>query len=101
MAYLSVRVPEEVRNRVKAIAAERGEKLQDLVGGLIERFLEEAERAARREIGDRDYRAAQLPRVRDHQSHRLKSMPIRRDLRALYPPNWPGPSRKGLFEGTG
>jgi predicted nucleotidyltransferase len=29
---------------VKAIAAERGEKLQDLVGGLIERFLEEAER---------------------------------------------------------
>jgi predicted nucleotidyltransferase len=29
---------------VKAIAAERGEKLQDLVGGLIERFLVEAER---------------------------------------------------------
>jgi len=44
IAFLSVRVPEEVRNRVKAIAAERGEKLQDLVGGLIERFLEEADR---------------------------------------------------------
>lgn len=44
MAFLSVRVPEEVRNRVKAIAAARGEKLQDLVGGLIARFLEEADR---------------------------------------------------------
>jgi len=44
MAFLSVRVPEEVRNRVKAIAAARGEKLQDLVAGLIERFLEEADR---------------------------------------------------------
>lgn len=43
-AFLSVRVPESVRNRMKAIAAERGEKLQDLVGGLIERFLAEAER---------------------------------------------------------
>src|SRR5260370_42582604 len=101
MAYLSVRVPEEVRNRVKAIAAERGEKLQDLVGGLIERFLEEAERAARREIGDRDYRAAQLPRVRDHQSHRLKSMPIRRELPPLYPPNWPELSSQVRFERAG
>jgi uncharacterized protein len=44
MAFLSVRVPESVRNRVKAIAARRGERVQDLVGGLIERFLEEAER---------------------------------------------------------
>lgn len=44
MAFLSIRVPEEVRNRVKAIAAARGEKLQDLVGSLIERFLEEADR---------------------------------------------------------
>lgn len=43
-AYLSVRVPRDVRNRVKAIASARGEKLQDLMGGLIERFLEEAER---------------------------------------------------------
>jgi predicted nucleotidyltransferase len=37
-------VPESVRNRVKAVAAQRGERVQDLVGGLIERFLEEAER---------------------------------------------------------
>jgi predicted nucleotidyltransferase len=44
MAFLSVRVPESVRNRIKAVAAQRGERLQDLVGGLIERFLEEAER---------------------------------------------------------
>ena len=43
-AFLSVRVPESVRNRMKAIAAARGEKLQDLIGGLIARFLEEAER---------------------------------------------------------
>ena len=44
MAFLSIRVPEDVRNRVKAIAAARGEKLQDLVGSLIERFLAEADR---------------------------------------------------------
>ena len=44
MAFLSVRVSDEVRNRVKAIAAARGEKLQDLVGGLIERFVREADR---------------------------------------------------------
>ena len=44
MAFLSVRVPDDVRNRVKAIAAARGEKLQDLVGGLIERFVEETDR---------------------------------------------------------
>jgi len=43
-AFLSVRVPETVRNRVKAIAAQRGERVQDLVNGLIERFLAEAER---------------------------------------------------------
>ena len=43
-AYLSVRVPRDVRNRIKAVAAARGEKLQDLMGGLIERFLTEAER---------------------------------------------------------
>jgi predicted nucleotidyltransferase len=29
---------------VKAVAAQRGERVQDLVGGLIERFLEDAER---------------------------------------------------------
>lgn len=44
MAYLSVRVPEGVRNRLKAAAAQRGERLQDLVGGLVEQFLTEIER---------------------------------------------------------
>jgi predicted nucleotidyltransferase len=44
MAFLSVRLPDEVRARVKAIAAARGEKVQDLVGHLIVRFLDEAER---------------------------------------------------------
>ncbi len=44
MAYLSVRVPEEVRNRLKAAAAKRGERLQDLVGGLVEQFLTKIER---------------------------------------------------------
>ena len=41
---MSVRVPEEVRNRLKAVAAARGERLQDLVGGLVAQFLEETER---------------------------------------------------------
>ena len=44
MAFLSVHVPDEVRNRIKAIAAQRGEGLQVLLGGLIGRFLDEAER---------------------------------------------------------
>ena len=44
MAFLSIRVPNEVRNRVKAVAAARGENLQDLIGILLERFLEEADR---------------------------------------------------------
>ena len=44
MAYLPVRVSEEVRNRLKAAAARRGERLQDLVGGLVEQFLAEIER---------------------------------------------------------
>ncbi len=43
-AFLFVRVPDSVRNRLKAVAAEQGVKLQDLVGGLIQRFLEDAER---------------------------------------------------------
>lgn len=44
MAFLSIRVPDDVRNRVKAVAAARGENLQDLIGTLLERFLEEADR---------------------------------------------------------
>lgn len=43
IAFLFVRVTDHVRNRVTAIAAESGAKLQDLVGSLVERFLEEAE----------------------------------------------------------
>jgi predicted nucleotidyltransferase len=42
-SFLSIRVPAEVRNRVKTIAARRGEKVQDLIGGLILRFLDEQE----------------------------------------------------------
>jgi predicted nucleotidyltransferase len=33
-----------VRNRLKAAAAQRGERLQDLVAGLVEQFLTEIER---------------------------------------------------------
>lgn len=43
-AFLSVRLPEDVWNRIKAVAAQRGQPVQDLVGGLIRQFLEEAER---------------------------------------------------------
>jgi predicted nucleotidyltransferase len=66
MAFLSVRVSDDVRNRVKAIAAERGAKLQDLVDGLIERFLEAAERRPP-ELGDvlRQLREHE-PLMRDH-----------------------------------
>lgn len=62
MAFLSVRVSDDVRNRVKAIAAERGTKLQDLVGSLVERFLEEAERRPP-ELGD------VLRRLRAREAH--------------------------------
>jgi predicted nucleotidyltransferase len=43
-AVLSVQVPESLRDRIAAIASQRGTTLDDLVGGLIERFLGEAER---------------------------------------------------------
>jgi predicted nucleotidyltransferase len=43
-AFLSVRVPPAVRNRVKAAAAARGQTVQDLVGDLVERFLAEENR---------------------------------------------------------
>ena len=38
-AFLSVRLPEATRDRLKAAAAARGESVQGLVGGLVERFL--------------------------------------------------------------
>jgi predicted nucleotidyltransferase len=43
-AFLSVRLPPEVRNRVKAAAATRGQTVQELIGGLVERFLAEQDR---------------------------------------------------------
>jgi predicted nucleotidyltransferase len=39
-AFLSFRLPVEERDRVKAIAARKGESVQDLMGRLIEGFLE-------------------------------------------------------------
>jgi predicted nucleotidyltransferase len=45
-AFLSVRLPEATRDRLKAAAAARGETVQGLVGNLVEQFLaEEARRA--------------------------------------------------------
>jgi len=43
-AFLSIRLPPEVRNRVKAAAAARGQTVQDLVGGLVAHFLAEQDR---------------------------------------------------------
>ncbi len=40
-AFLSVRLPPTTRDRLKAAAASRGQTVQALVGGLVERFLEE------------------------------------------------------------
>jgi uncharacterized protein len=45
-AVLSVRIPAPSRDRLKAAAAARGETVQDLVGGLVERFLAEDGRRA-------------------------------------------------------
>lgn len=44
-AFLSVRIPEPVRDRLKAAAAARGESVQKLVGTLLEEFLAENDRA--------------------------------------------------------
>lgn len=45
-AVLSVRMPARSRDLLKAMAAARGETVQDLVGGLVERFLAEDGRRA-------------------------------------------------------
>ncbi len=42
--FLSVRVPPATRNRVKALAAGRGQTVQDLVGDLVARFIAEQDR---------------------------------------------------------
>jgi predicted nucleotidyltransferase len=44
-AFLSVRLPEATRDRLRAAAAARGETEQGLVGGLVERFLAEEAKA--------------------------------------------------------
>ncbi len=41
---LSVQLPDAMRDRLKAAAAARGETVQELVGGLVERFLIEENR---------------------------------------------------------
>ena len=43
-AFLSVRLPEATRDRLKAVAAARGETVQGLVGNLVEHFLADADR---------------------------------------------------------
>jgi predicted nucleotidyltransferase len=59
-AFLSVRLPPEVRNRVKAVAAARGQTVQDLVGGLVTHFLAEQDRKP-------PALAAILTRLREHE----------------------------------
>ncbi|HET6804186.1 MAG TPA: nucleotidyltransferase family protein [Frateuria sp.] len=44
-AFLSVRLPPATRDRLKAVAAARGESVQGLVGSLVEQFLAEQGRA--------------------------------------------------------
>ncbi len=44
-AFLSVRLPGALRDRLKAVAAARGETVQGLVGHLVERFLREEDHA--------------------------------------------------------
>lgn len=43
-AFLSFRVPVEERDRVKALAARRGESVQDMLGRLIGKLLEDEDR---------------------------------------------------------
>jgi predicted nucleotidyltransferase len=57
--FLSVRLPEGKRDRLKALAAARGQTVQGLVGTLVERFLAEADRKP-------PELAAVLARLRDH-----------------------------------
>jgi predicted nucleotidyltransferase len=43
-AYLSFRLPAAERDRIKAAAAQRGESVQDLMGRLVGRFLDQEDR---------------------------------------------------------
>lgn len=60
-AFLSIRLPPEVRNRVKAAAAARGQTVQDLVGGLVEHFLAEQDRKP-------PFLPVVLTRLREHEA---------------------------------
>ena len=44
-AFLSVRVPRETKRFIKQIAARKGASVQDLVGGLVDDFIERESRA--------------------------------------------------------
>ena len=45
VAFLSVRMPSETRRSVKLIAARRGVSIQNLIGGLVDDFVEQESRA--------------------------------------------------------
>ncbi|MBA5778857.1 nucleotidyltransferase domain-containing protein [Stappia sp. F7233] len=45
-AYLSARVPASLRNRLKSIAARRGQKMQDLLNQIVEDYVEREDKAA-------------------------------------------------------
>ncbi|WP_289036475.1 nucleotidyltransferase domain-containing protein [uncultured Roseibium sp.] len=45
-AFLSARVPARLKNRFKSLAAERGEKVQDLLNRLVQDYVEREDRSA-------------------------------------------------------
>ena len=45
VAFLSVRVPRETRRLIKQIAARKGTSVQDLIGGLVDDFVDRETRA--------------------------------------------------------
>lgn len=45
-AYLSARVPASLRNRLKSIAARRGQKMQDLLNQIVEDYVEREDKGA-------------------------------------------------------
>jgi hypothetical protein len=53
-AFLSVRLPQATRDRLKVAAAARGETMQGLVGSLVERFLAEGAQGTRSRNRPRD-----------------------------------------------
>ena len=51
VAFLSVRVPRETKRFIKQIAVEKGASVQDLIGGLVDEFIDR-ERAAKPTLAD-------------------------------------------------